>query len=403
MTGPVQIEVLGGTMEEQGKVTKKKERKGIADRHYLLVNIIMFVFLMGIILFTVLIQWPIDRKTTVTVENGTGEPCYFVLLSKDTNRYGTYTRMGFLGGLYVASIDGTKEEYWEAVRETGIARGLTEEEAKELVTSKKKELAMSGGYAIEMYRELVDVYFNKTRSGFFESQPDPEEFAPFEDWTGIAAYEDPEGYRFVHQNAWKAAQGETVVRWDDVLVEGPFKVLLYWPSSERYAVSGVLESKQYLDEFRVSVTARPEGVGKLSVENLSRKETIPLWIILLALVVSVAVEIMVAYAAGADQRQLKIVAPVSAVAHILLYVLLILTNNALMVGGILQVHYFVFGLAKLVLVPVLEMPLYVHFLRGKESREPGFRYCDFTLFVNWAPMILVVAAVVLLGLIFPTA
>ena len=173
-------------MEEQGKVTKKKERKGIADRHYLLVNIIMFVFLMGIILFTVLIQWPIDRKTTVTVENGPGETCYFVLLSKDTNRYGTYTRKGFLGGLYVASIDGTKEEYWEAVRETGIARGLTEEEAKELVTSKKKELAMSGGYAIEMYRELVDVYFNKTRSGFFESQPDPEEFAPFEDWTGIA-------------------------------------------------------------------------------------------------------------------------------------------------------------------------------------------------------------------------
>ncbi|MBO4653878.1 MAG: hypothetical protein J5649_11240 [Lachnospiraceae bacterium] len=390
-------------MEEVKEEKQKKPRRGIEDRHLAIVNIIMFVFLLNILFFTMLETWPPDRETAVTVENKTGEPCYIAILSTDTERYGATVEKNLFGDRYADCFEKGEETdlYWQAVEGAGIVRGLSEEEAKSLASAKKQELAMPGNrYAFEMYRELVQEYYNCSQGYLNKRELNPEDYAPYKDWVGIAAYEDPEGYRFVHQNVRQVQQGETVARWYDVLVEGPFKVLLYWPFSERYAVSGTLESKQCLDELRVSVTELPESVGQISVENVSRSEMVPLWIILLAFVVSVGVILLIAFSLGATKRQLKIITLVSAGAQVILYAFMILTHNALMVEGSLRVHYGVFVPVKAVFIPLMELPLYAHFLREKESRAPWFRYCEFTLFVNWAPIVLSVAGIMLVSWLF---
>ena len=371
----------------------KKRRLEIVERHYLVVNLIMMVLLGIFLLDYGLIQKKINKETAVIVENGTGETCYIALLSTDTDRYGIYTGINLFGRKYEDSLfDRDAEQYWEVVKATGIARGLTEEDAESLVASKKQELALQDGlYAFEVYRELVKVYVKNDGKIWLSETIKPDDYAPYEVWCGLAAFEDNEGYRFVHQNVWEARQGETAARWDELLLPGKFKVLLYWPQSGRYAVSGVLEDKQNFTEFRMSVTAIPESVQLIPAEDVSRSEVVPLWWFAVALAVIVGMELAIAAGLGATKRQLKIIAVVSAIMHVLLFVLVSLTQIVCLFDGSLYVNVFICLLLKFVAIPVVEMPLYVWLLRKKGCHDPGYKYCDFTLFLNWVLIFLYVA------------
>lgn len=373
--------------------TPKERRRDIDERHYLIFNgLMLIVFVYSMILIMLADRWPIDQEAAVTVQIKTAEPCYVAILSTDTDRYGVFVRKSLFGEKSVDSIEETEEYYWAAVQDAGTSRGLTEEKAQLLVKSKQQELATGDGkYSYEMYRELVQYYLNRQDLRFLlDPEPNPRAYAPYEVWTGIAAYEDPDGYRFVHQNAWVTTRGDVTARWYALLLPGQFKVLLYWPESGRYAVSGVLERKQSFSEFRVTVETLPgETVEQLQVEDVSRSEAVPLWAFLAAFVVMVGLELLIALACGAKWPwQLKIIATVSAAMHVLLFLVAVLTCQVCLYEGTLRMHYTFFVLAKIVVIPVLEMPLYVWLLRAKDKHAPKYKFCDFTLFINWLPVTL---------------
>lgn len=367
-------------MEEQ---SKEKVGLQIDDRKYLLANLLLGAFVLVILFFAVIgmLVWPVTREARITITNNTGEECYVALLSKDTENYGVYGK----------HIDFSRQDdvYWEVIRAFAEDHGMSEQEAAEYAQNKKDELALGDGqYAFEKYRELMEAFSNYERGkathilgailyGFVDGNA--KDYPPYEIWKGIVAYKDSDGYRFVHQVAGKAPRGVAVFTLKEWDLPEEFKFLVYWPESGRYAVSDVWQRTHVVNEYRISADT-------LEVEDCSSRETIPVWLVLLAVIAVVGCEVLFAWLLGAKEKtQLVTIAVVSTVLHVIVFAVVALTGQALIVDGSIACNDLLLWLLLFVAIPVIEMPIYVHWLRPKgKSTLLKYKYCEFTLFINWA-------------------
>ena len=117
------MEPLSEIVEEPEKT---KQKRDLVDRRYWICNIFLFLFLLFVLLLSMFFSamgWPPNERARITVENATGKSCYLALLSTDTDNYGSYGR---------SKIDDTVE-YWGAMKDVCIARGMSEEEADQYI------------------------------------------------------------------------------------------------------------------------------------------------------------------------------------------------------------------------------------------------------------------------------
>ncbi len=391
--------------ENNEEPKKTKQKNGIEDRRYWVANFFMFLFLLVVVMLAyvgTILGWPIDKSARITVENKTGKPCYLVLLSTDTDSYGRFGEESRIADT---------AEYWDAMKDACIAGGMSEEEAGQYVSEKKNELRFKDNTnpdvtlcSFEMYRELIEAYSKRLSARGTEilgriirediTDEIIELFPPYEVWKEIAAYQDPDGYRYIHQEARKMYSDKKKFELEEWVLPGQFKFMLYWPEEGRFAVSEAFTRDHIFSEYRVTAETLPDGtVAKAQAVDESRSEKVPWRVFLEALLLCVGCELLVARLCGArEKRQLLSIAVVSTVLHIALFVLMILSGQALMVRGALKLNPFYTCIALWVLLPIVEMPIYARLLRekGKNSFE-WFKYYEFTLFINWASAVCAMA------------
>ena len=222
-------------------------------------------------------------------------------------------------------------------------------------------------------------------------------YPPYEVWKEIASYQDRDGYLYIHQEARLIHSSERVINLEEWGFPEQFKILLYWPEEGRYAVSDVWTTDHILSEYRVTADKLPdETVAGLAVVEKSKSERVPWWIVMVALIVFVGSELLIARLCGARRkRQLTVIAVTSTALHAALFAILLLTQRALMVDGVLTCNLFLLCIAKWVIFPVIEIPIYVKLLREKGKYSfLWYKYCDFTLFINWASSLLIILVLV---------
>ncbi len=148
-------------------------------------------------------------------------------------------------------------------------------------------------------------------------------------WRAFAEYEDADGYYFL-QCAWEITSDEGIT-WN-YYPPSRFKILLYFPESGTFAVSGIYEQYAFDTYYTVDMDGFEIGSVEYDDEKSTderieayraynyRREIIAL---VIRIVLTVAVELLIALCfALTEKRQLLLLTSVNAVTQIILNVLL---------------------------------------------------------------------------------
>ena len=153
----------------------------------------------------------------------------------------------------------------------------------------------------------------------------------YKTWKAFVDYEDIDGYYFL-QEGWQVNETKELA-WT-YYPPSPFKILLYFPESDTYVVSGIYEQYAFDSYFTVDM----EGIDMSSVEPSGVSEDIMLaeksydytWeIISLAarIVITILIEVAIAILFGYwAKKQLTVIAGANAVTQVTLNVLLNIIN-----------------------------------------------------------------------------
>lgn len=151
-------------------------------------------------------------------------------------------------------------------------------------------------------------------------------------WKAFVDYDEKDDYYFL-QEAWQINETKELA-WT-YYPPNEFKILLYFPETEEYAVSGVYERYAFDSYFTVNM----DGV-KLSVdynEELSSDECInaynsynyrvEIWALIARIIITIIIEMVIALAFGyLEKKQLLLLAGLNAGTQIILNVLLNIIN-----------------------------------------------------------------------------
>ncbi len=154
------------------------------------------------------------------------------------------------------------------------------------------------------------------QSDYYSSRGD----IPEDVWLAMTAYRDSDGYYFMCR-AWEIS-GNSGISWTYYPPKS-FKILLYYPESDTFSVSGICERYAFDSYFTADDS---EGTGRLAVKK--SYEWGPEAVSLLArIIITIALELCVALLFGfRGRRELTLLAVVNVVTQILLNVALNLIN-----------------------------------------------------------------------------
>ncbi len=91
----------------------------------------------------------------------------------------------------------------------------------------------------------------------------------YELWKVFADFSDEDGYYFLQQ-IWRCDETKEL-NWD-YLPPGHFKILLYFPESDTYAVSGILERYAFDSYFQVDLTGLENQTETVRIKKLTAVE-----------------------------------------------------------------------------------------------------------------------------------
>lgn len=191
-------------------------------------------------------------------------------------------------------------------------------------------------------------------------------------WKALVDYEDADGYHFLQHSSWKVSETKEI-NWNYYPPQ-KFKILLYYPESEKFVVSGIYERYAFDSYFTVNM----EGISFGSVdydEDMSNNDTLEAYksyewqaeilSFLARVLITVAIEMGVALLFGfRSKKAIKLLIVVNSVTQVVLNILLNIINFSLGEWA------FVFGYVMLELaVFVIEAVLYA-LLRSRVSDKP---------------------------------
>ena len=149
-----------------------------------------------------------------------------------------------------------------------------------------------------------------------ESARDPRDLGE-EIWTAFQEYEDEDGYFFL-QIAWRVDETNSL-RWG-YYPPHRFKVLLYFPESGAFAVSDVCERYAFDSYFTVRLSDGAPASGETAILRAQRSYDYSreLFGFLMRVLLTVAIELLIALAFCFSRRQLSFVLTVNLLTQILL-------------------------------------------------------------------------------------
>lgn len=152
-------------------------------------------------------------------------------------------------------------------------------------------------------------------------------------WKAFIEYEDVDGFHFL-QEAWKVSESKELA-WT-YYPPTVFKILLYFPEMNAFAVSGICERYAFDSYFTVNMES--VGIGSVDYdEELSSNERIEAnrsynyWkeviTLIIRIIITIAIEMVIALLFGfKEKKQLTLLAGVNSVTQIILNVLLNVIN-----------------------------------------------------------------------------
>ena len=201
----------------------------------------------------------------------------------------------------------------------------------------------------------------------------------YDTWKAFAEYEDADGYYFL-QEAWKVSESKQIA-WTYYPPQS-FKILLYFPESGTFAVSGICERYAFDSYYTVDM----DGVHMDSVAydqqlqpQRSYDFTAELVSLFARIVITIAIEMAVALLFGfREKKQLLLLVTVNAVTQILLNVLLNVVNyNS---GQFAFVAYYIFFE---LIVFALEAVLYCILMKKVSTKQKkNWFYTLYALLAN---------------------
>lgn len=208
----------------------------------------------------------------------------------------------------------------------------------------------------------------------------------YQTWKAFVEYEDEDGYYFL-QKGWKVSETKKI-DWG-YYPPNPFKILLYYPESQTFVVSGIYERYAFDSYYTVDM----DGINIGSVEyneDLSTDERIDAYksynyaheiiSFIARVIITILIEVLIALLFGLKKKkQILLIAGVNTATQILLNVLLNFT--AYNSGNLLFALYIAFE----VIIFVLEAVLYCTALK-KLSEQPkkNLFYVVYALVANAA-------------------
>lgn len=193
-------------------------------------------------------------------------------------------------------------------------------------------------------------------------------------WAAFVSYEDADGYYFL-QTAWECTGGGGIA-WT-YYPPSSFKILLYFPESGSFLVSGIYERYAFDSYFTVDLAAVGEG-GLLLAER-SYDYTWEILSLVCRIVATILLELGIALLFGFRQKkQVAVILAVNAVTQVTLNVLLNLINYS-QGGFALLAFYLLFE----VLVFAVEAVAYsLLFRRVGEDKVPVWKSIVYALTAN---------------------
>ena len=204
-----------------------------------------------------------------------------------------------------------------------------------------------------------------------ENENHSNETFDYKTWKAFVEYEDVDGYYFL-QEGWKVSETKKI-EWT-YYPPNSFKILLYYPETETFVVSGIYE--KYAFDTYYTVDMNGVNIGSVNYnEALSTDERIEAYrsynycvemISLIArILITIAIEMFIALIFGFRKKnQLLLLIGINAATQILLNVLLNIINYH---SG--ELAFVVFYVLLEIVVFVIEATMYSRILK-KSSEKP---------------------------------
>lgn len=212
----------------------------------------------------------------------------------------------------------------------------------------------------------------------------------YEIWKAFVDYNDSDGYYYL-QETWQINETKTL-NWT-YYPPSPFKILLYFPESNTFAVSGIYERYAFdsyftvdmsgfdinsvdYDEIKSNDTRYKEWRKELAVHQ-SYEVAGELFGLFVRIVLTILIEVLIALAFGfKEKKQLLFILAVNAVTQIILNVLLNIINYNL--GGLMMaICYVLFE----IVVFVLEAIIYSIFINKVSIKPKKVWFCVLYAFI----------------------
>lgn len=189
----------------------------------------------------------------------------------------------------------------------------------------------------------------------------------YETWSKLVGYRDSDGYYYLEEAVWELGEKKEL-RWGYYPPER-FKILLYYPESDSFLVSGILERYAFDSYYTVDMTDLGAGEGITASPTLSayrsyewQSESLNL---LLRIVITIALEMLIALAFGfTEKRALLILIIVNSATQVALNLALNLINFR-SGGGAFMLEYLKLELLVIILEAVVYSVLMRIFLARK--------------------------------------
>ncbi len=196
-------------------------------------------------------------------------------------------------------------------------------------------------------------------------------------WRAFVGYEDSDGYYFLQETIWKVNETKEI----DSRYYPPqkFKILLYYPETKTFAVSGICERYAFDTCYTVDMAGADVGAaGRLNARRTYQwqQETVSL---AARIVITIAIEMGIALLFGfRGKKVLLLLAAVNTATQIVLNVLLNFINfrsgYVAFVRGYIGLEFAVFA---------FEAVLYVFLMRKfTEKAKPVWFYIVYALAAN---------------------
>ena len=159
----------------------------------------------------------------------------------------------------------------------------------------------------------------------YEEKPSSYREIGYEEWKALVEYEDTDGYYYLQESWLISETGE--INWT-YYPPDPFKILLYFPDTDTFAVSGVCEQYAFDTYYTVDMADIDPNGGEMLPVRRSYDYGGEIVGLLARILLTIAIEMVIAVMAFGfrEKRQLQVLIVVNGATQILLNVLLNVTG-----------------------------------------------------------------------------